>query len=158
MQNDTPERDSRRSAAEYVEAIMRSEHARRTAVEPPAPSRRSSRGPLLTLIPILLGLTAWNVSTYARNQQPFTAEQEQSAARFHVYLTAVAVDEHRNETGTLPVNLTEIGLGDDGIEYSLAGQGYILTAATAAGPVSYRAGEDLQPFADEWNNFRALAP
>jgi hypothetical protein len=158
MENDTPDQETRRSAAEYVEAIMRSEHARRTATAPPPQRRRSSRGPLLPLLPILIGLTAWNVSTFARPQAAFSPEEERSAARFQVYLTAVALDEHREETGALPASLNEIGLGDDGVQYRLAGPGYVLTAATQAGAVSYRAGEDLQPFANEWDDFSALAP
>jgi hypothetical protein len=159
MQNEAPDHDhdKRRAAAEYVEAIMRSEHARKTAAEPPG-RRRANRGPLLSLLPVLIGLTAWNIATYAGDQTVFSAEEERASARFHVYLTAVAIDDHRAETGSLPASLNEIGLGDDGVRYSLAGQGYILTAATEAGPVSYRAGEDLQPFADELDNFHALAP
>jgi hypothetical protein len=152
--------DNQRSAAEYVEAIMRNdrERAMATSAAPPAPRRRLSQGSMLSLLPILVGLSAWNLAAIARPRAVFTADEERSAARFYVYLTANAVDAHEARTGSLPASLAEIGLGDDGVDYSIAGRTYVLSASTRAGPVSYRAGDDLQPFANEWDRFRATPP
>lgn len=144
---------------QFVETIMWREQQKRAAAA--AVAAAAARAPqrrhgamLLALLPMLVGLVAWNVALMMRESEVFTADEENAAIRLMVYLTAVSIEDYRQTNGHLPEKLELLGLDDDGIDYHIADGGYTLRAEGPAGTVTYGAGQDLDRLAKAWDVFR----
>ena len=156
MRNDMRQ-TSEAERAGFVEEIMQrdSEEANRKPPERP----RRSWGPLLVvLIPVLVGLTAWNSFSMTRTTVAFSPPIETDAARFTIYLIAQAVEEYRDSAGALPPSLEYLDLDEEGIEYARLDDSYTLTASVGDNRIVYRAGEDLQEFWVAYETFSRERP
>lgn len=156
MRNDM-QQTSETERASFVEEIMQREFEEANRKPPERPRR--SRGPLLVvLIPVLVGLTAWNIFSMARTTRAFSPPIETEAARFTIYLIAQAVEEYRDSAGTLPPSLGYLDLDEEGIEYARLDDSYTLTATIGDDRIVYRAGEDLQQFWVAYETFSRERP
>jgi len=143
----------------FVEAIMQREQEKRAAAA--ASARTDARAPqsrrgmmLVALLPMLVGLVAWNVALTLREPVVFTPDEESAAIRLKVVLTAVSIEDFRRTNGRLPDGLETLGLSDDGIDYHIVEGRYTLRAESPAGTVTYRDGQDLDRLAGAWDVFR----
>ena len=131
--------------ANFVDEIMQREREEASRV-PAEPPRRSRGRSLFVLLPVLVGLTTWNVLTMTRATRSPAPPIESEAARLTLYVVAQAVDEYRDSSGVLPTTLSHVGFGDEGIEYARLDGSYTLTANIGANRIVYRAGEDLAEY------------
>jgi hypothetical protein len=122
-----------------------------------AAQRRQRRGRLwyfLFALPLLIGLTAWNVARSARAPAVFTADERESAVRLRMYLAAQAVEAYRDSLGRWPVNLAAVGFADVGFVYEAGGGVFEISDTSASVPLTYRRGDALAPFADALQDLR----
>ncbi len=122
------------------------ENAIRAAVEsrpdPKAPTRRqrdrTSTGTLITLLLITWAAIAW--LWIARPgwlfappaRAPYTAEQEEAALRFSLYLQRSRIEAHAREHGRLPESLAELELREEGVDMLRDSNGYQLVGRRGA--------------------------
>ncbi len=125
------------------------EHAkeRQEAIAAPdqAPRARSPTPLLLALAVMFLGILAWNVWFFTMAGEP-RPEFEAVALQATVYLAIQAIEGEVEETGTLPASLEEVGADEEGLVYTLSGDGYTLSATGEHGSVEYRSGDPETPF------------
>lgn len=156
MKNDI-QQTSEAERSGFVEEIMQRDFEEATRKPPERPRR--SWGPLLVvMIPVLVGLTAWNVFSMTRTTGAFSPPIETEAARFTIYLIAQAVEEYRDAAGALPPSLEYLDLDEEDIEYARLDDSYTLTASVGDNRIVYRAGEDLQQFWIAYETFSRARP
>ena len=102
---------------------------------------------LVVLLTLLIGLTIWNIVRASSDVDLFSQAENLNGARLTVILTAQAVENYRDSTGTYPANLEMIGMDDDGLEYATDAGSYSLRLVLPTDTVTYRPGEDIAPFA-----------
>lgn len=144
-----PSRFSQRDlAAQYVGEILK-QKAEEAAKVRAAPRRQRAAGRSLTvLVPVLLGLTGWNVGRMVREPAVFTSGETEAALRFRIYLAAEAVRTFKDSAGTLPADIKDIGLDrDEGLVYAPLDTTYIITGVADEVRLTYRGDQDLGPFA-----------
>lgn len=137
------------SAVDYVAEIL--EREAEGGQKPPTPRRRSRLPTLLGLLATVLALTTWNVARAVRTPEVFSTEQEDAAARFHVYLLVQDIEAYRDSAGVVPPGLDVLGQEEEGITYTPERDGYVLTAIIEGEPVEYRSGESLEPFVSAYD-------
>ena len=148
--SDTPE-----SRDQFVSEIMDIDAQ---AAEPPEPKKKRSWLPVLyVLVPAFLGLTVWNVVRMTSDPEVFPPALEEASARFTIYLIAQAVEEYRDSTSALPADLEMIDMDEEGIEYSLLGSTYSLTATIGRTQMVFRQGEDLTWYGDAFQELQGAA-
>lgn len=147
MTTPTDSRASTKQAAQYLQQFYAAERDKqeRPAAVPP----RRSLSPVLALIliPLSLGLTAWNVRGASQTGPAFTAAQSEDATRFAMYVVIRQVEHFRRVNGRLPASLEMIDPGEDQVRYQSNFHGFVVTAETASGVLVYRDGDDISPFA-----------
>jgi hypothetical protein len=117
------------------------------AAERRHPRLRSVLPLLLSLAPVFVGLTAWNIMR-ARDDGPvIPTEDVEASVRFSIYLTAQELNAYQDSVGSLPPSLTVVGMEDDGIVYSRGETGYVLTARVGDRVLQYRQGDSWASFA-----------
>ena len=94
------------------DAKQQKEEARRP------PPKRTRAVVLMVSVPVLFGLTAWNLVHAHDRPTVFTAEQLDAGVRFRIYLAAQAVEAYRDSRGRLPPTLGAVGMEGDGLDYS----------------------------------------
>lgn len=141
-------RGSADRAQAYVEEILEADAADRA--RQPVPRKRRVRGriALLVTLPILVGLTAFNVAmsrpTPTVPRPAHVAEQE---ARTAVYLAMQQVEAYRLAHGLqAPPSLAEVGADQPGLTYVAEGRSYSLTAHVDGAEAVFRSGDDPTPF------------
>lgn len=150
-----PARFSQRDlAAQYVGDILRqkTEEAAQARAAPPPP-RRGARA-LMVLVPILLGLTGWNLGPRMREPKVFSPEEAEAGLRFRMYLAAEAVRAYRDSAKVLPATLADLGLDEDeGLVYAPSGDTFIITGVDGSVRLTYRGDQDPAPFAAAYDVF-----
>lgn len=136
-----------------IEAVKRQETAQREAVV--KRRRRGRAWYFLVALPLLIGLTAWNIARAARPPAVFSAEERESAVRFRMYLAAQAVEAYRDSLGRWPETLAAVGFGDAGFVYTAASRDFEISDTTSAVPLSYQRGDMLTPFAGAYDELKA---
>ncbi|MGH7569866.1 MAG: hypothetical protein ACREL9_13025, partial [Gemmatimonadales bacterium] len=128
-------------------------HAKQEARRP----RERSRAWVIVLgLPLVLGLTGWNLLRVRERPVVFTATQVDAGVRFKIYLAVQAVETYRQSLGRLPPDLGAVGMDGDGLTYRRTDSTYTIAAEAGAGSdgaagtplYEYRSGDDLTPFAD----------
>ncbi len=152
-------------AAAIVADIMQQkvEEVKHAKQEAHRPRQRSRAWVLLVGLPLLVGLTIWNLVRAGERPLVFTATQVDAGVRFKIYLAVQAVESYRRSSGRLPPDLGAVGMDGDGLTYTPADSTYTIAAGPSAGDGSpadaplyeYRRGDDLKPFAD---GYAELAP
>lgn len=135
-----------------VEAKKQAEAAVREAV---SRRRRRSRGwYFLFALPLLVGLTVWNLTRGARPPQVFSAEEREAAVRFRIYLAAQAVEAYRDSVGRWPPSLAAVGFGDAGFVYQARVRDYEISDTSSSVPLTYRRGDMVAPFAGAYRELQ----
>lgn len=150
-----PQRDPQRETAAQliadiihhkVETVKQEKAAVVAAV-----TRRRRRGKLwyfLFALPLLVGLTLWNIVRTANPPEVFTADERESGLRFRMYLAAQAVEAYRDSVGRWPPDLKTVGFGEAGFSYRTGERGFeIGDTASSSMPLTYQRGDPLSPFA-----------
>ena len=101
-------------------------------------------------MPLLLGLTIWNLARAANPPVVYTAAEIESGVRFRMYLAAQAVEAYARTTGRWPTSLAVVGFGDDGFTYTAGGATFEIVDTSSAVPLSYRRGDMIEPFANAY--------
>lgn len=141
-------------AAQLVADILhqRVETARRQqAAAAAAIAGRRRRGRLwyfLFALPLLVGLTVWNLARAAQPPAVFTAAERESTVRLRLYLAVQAVERYADSVRRWPADLAVVGFGDAGFVYQAGAGSYEISDTTASIPLTYRRGDPLSPFAD----------
>ncbi len=74
---------------------------------------------MLALLAVFLGLTGWNVARLAGRGEDRVPQMPPVLGRAAVYLAVERIEEHRQSTGALPINLEELDLPLQGLTYTL---------------------------------------
>ena len=135
-----------------VEAVQEQEAAKRDAAT--RQRRRGRAWYFLVALPVLVGLTVWNLVRAAHPPPVFTASERESAVRFRIYLAAQAVEAYHDSLGQWPADLTVVGFGDAGFVYKTGTPDYAITDTSSVVPLSYRRGDMFQPFAGAYNELK----
>ena len=140
--------DTRESVADLVGEIVKQRKEKQQAAREAEQDRRSQR----TLLPVLwvlmviaVGLTVWNLTRGGGGAQlqPVSPAQRAATGLVGIYIAAQAVNAYRDSTGVLPLSVEFVGAGGFGVAYGVTGTGYLLTAASDTGLVTYRSDEEL---------------
>jgi len=102
------------------------------------------------LLPLLVGLTVWNLSRRGDVPQVFTPEELDASVRVRMFLAAQAVQAYRDSLGRWPSSLAVVGMGDAGLVYERMDSIFTVTDTTGGVPLIYHAGESLAPFANAY--------
>ena len=124
-----PPRFSQRDlAAQFVGEILKQKAEEAANARAAPPPRRTAARTLMVLVPLLLGLTGWNVGRMMREPAVFSPEETEAALRFRIYLAAEAVRAYKDSAGILPMDIRDIGLDEDeGLVYAPLDTTYIIT-------------------------------
>jgi hypothetical protein len=113
---------------------------------------------LAGLLPLLLGLTIWNLSRRGDMPEVFTPEELDASVRFKVFLAAQAVQAYRDSLGRWPASLAAVGMGDEGLVYQRIDSIFTVTDTSGSVPLVYHAGESLAPFANGYTHLSRRRP
>ena len=102
------------------------------------------------LLPLLLGLTIWNLSRRGEVPEVFTPEELDASVRVRIFLAAQAVQAYRDSLGRWPASLAAVGMGDGGLVYQRTDSIFTVTDTSGGVPLVYHAGESLAPFANAY--------
>jgi hypothetical protein len=129
-----------------ADIMKREKEAVQAASERRHPRIRSLLPLLLSLAPVFLGLTIWNI--LRASGEPVIAPQDlEASVRFSIYLTAQELNAYQDSSGSLPPSLTVVGMEDDGIVYARGEAGYVLSARVGERVLQYRQGDSWASFA-----------
>ena len=112
--------------------------------------RRSKLWYSLGLLPVLLGLTIWNLTRSSHPPVVFTPEEVEAGIRFKIFLAAQGVEAYRDSVGTWPRNLAAVGMADEGLVYRLVDTSYTVADTSGGVPLVYHGGESLALFSDAY--------
>lgn len=139
-----------------VEAAKRKEAA---AVSAATQRRRRARGwYFLVALPLLVGLTTWNLARIASPPAVFSADERESSVRFRMYLAAQAVEAYRDSLGRWPADLDAVGFGDAGFRYRVGSRTFEISDTSVSVPLTYHRGDVLAPFADAYQELKKGGP
>jgi len=102
------------------------------------------------LLPLLTGLTIWNLSRRGELPEVFTPEELDASVRVKIFLAAQAVQAYRDSLGRWPTSLAVVGMGDEGLVYERTDAIFTVRDTTGGVPLIYHAGESLAPFANAY--------
>lgn len=139
-----------KAAADLVKSIVQQkvDDAKQVRAEAERARKKSkSKVPfLLGLMPVLLGLTAWNVFTAGPPRSTLSAADQAASTKFRIYIAAEAIEAYRGAHGVYPANLTQVGVDWQGLHYAVADTTWSIVARIDTGTVTYRHGDPLTPF------------
>jgi hypothetical protein len=98
-------------------------------------------------LPLLLGLTAWNVLRAANQPPVFNADERESVIRLQMYIAAQGIEAYRDSTGRWPRDLRAVGMDDAGLVYEVRDGSFAISDTSTTVPLTYRRGDPLAPFA-----------
>jgi hypothetical protein len=135
-------------AAEFVGDIIKQkvEEAKHKRQEARRQPKRARVWALVASVPLLFGLTAWNLTRAGDRPTVFTSDEVNAGVRFKIYLAAQAVEAYRRSRGRLPPNLAAVGMDGDGLTYSTVESTYTIVGHDGGLQYAYRRGDDLAPF------------
>lgn len=112
--------------------------------------RRSKMWYFLGLLPVLLGLTIWNLAKSGEQPVVFTPEELDAGIRFKIYLAAQAVQAYRDSVGRWPRTLAPVGMADQGLVYEVVDSSYTISDTSGGVPLVYHGGENISLFANAY--------
>lgn len=147
----------RKLAAELVADIMqgKAKQAQEARLAKAAPPPRRRGRLLIPLIPLLVGLTIWNVLRMQATPTVFTPAQQEASLRIKIFLAAGAVEHFHDSTGVFPPSLAAVRMADPTLLYMPGATTYSLVGTYGATSLSYRHGDPLAPFAAGFTTVRA---
>ena len=150
--------ESSDEAAGYVDETL--EKDAQAAAEPPKPFRpKRSRLPiLLTLLPILIGLTAFNINHALDDSDPFTPAEKERFGYFVMMLAHEEIEAYRDSIGEYPPNLEMIGAEDDVLTYELVGNSYMLRFWVDGMGGSYRGDQSFDQIEVRYDSIAGTSP
>jgi hypothetical protein len=109
--------------------------------------QRSRAWYFLFALPLLIGLTTWNLVRATRRPAVFSPSERESAVRFQMYLAAQALQAYHDSTGRWPADLRAIGMEDAHFVYERRDGDFTITDTTSTVPLVFRHGDPLAPYA-----------
>jgi hypothetical protein len=150
--------EQRRAAADLVKNIIQQkvDDAKQAKVDADkALKKAKSRLPLLlALLPLLLGLTAWNVLSAGPPRSTLSTADQVASARFRIYIAAEAIEAYRGSHGTYPANLTQVGADWEGLHYVAADTTWSIVTRIDTTSITYRHGDPLAPYASAYQSLQ----
>ena len=146
------------AAADLVKSIVQqkvddAKQARADAEK--ARKKQKSRIPLLLgLLPVLLGLTAWNVLNAGPTQSTMSAADQLASLKFRIYIAAEAIEAYHAAHGVFPANLTQVGADWDGLHYVPAETTWTIVSRLDTTTITYRHGDSLTPLATAYQGLQ----
>lgn len=147
------QRDQERQR-ELEAAIRDAVEAQKASARTQAPLRKAKRNNTALLGVLLLtwaGIAwlwiarpAWVFQPDA--QPPLSAEQEEAALRFAMYLQRGRVEAYRQRHGVWPGSVADLEQREDGIEIELEGSGFLLTGKRAGHVLVLHSGMNADSF------------
>lgn len=146
------------AAADLVKSIVQqkvedAKQARADALKARRP--RKNRVPLLLgLLPVLLGLTAWNVMNAGPPRSAMSRDDQLASLKFRIYLAAQAVEAYRGAHGGYPANLTQVGVDWNGLQYAPGDTTWTIVSRLDSETITCRHGDPLAPFAAAYHGLQ----
>lgn len=110
--------------------------------------KQRSRVPLmLGLLPVLLGLTAWNVFRAGHPPEILSHGERIASLKFKIYIAAEAIEAYRATHGAIPPNLTVVGAEWNGLRYVPGDTTWSIVGAVDSETLTYHHGEPLTSYA-----------
>jgi hypothetical protein len=143
-----PPRASRALAAGLVADIMkqRGDAAKALKAEAAKPKRKKSVVYVTALLPLVLGLTLWNIMRSGAVPEVFSPRERAASIRFQIYLVQQSIEKYRDSLRVLPRSLAEIGLDGEGVTYVLSDTSYDLIGRADSLTITYHHGDALAPY------------
>lgn len=116
--------------------------------------RRGRAWYFLVALPLLIGLSAWNLVRATSTPEVFSVEERESAVRFRMYLAAQAVEAYRDSLRRWPADLGAVGFADAGFVYQAGERDFEISDTSASVPLTYRRGDPLRPFAGAYHELK----
>jgi len=145
------------AAADLVKNIIKQkvDDAKQAKVEAQHARTRKSRTPLiLSLLPVLVGLTAWNVVHAGPPRSTITATDRIASLKFQIYIAAEAIEAYHSAHGAFPRNLMEIGADWQGLHYVPAETTWSIVGRVDTLAVTYQRGQSLVPFSSAYQSLQ----
>ena len=108
---------------------------------------RSYKWLMIALWTLFIGLTAWNLSPLVLGGKTAPQADQTNWLGFTVFVTVQNLEAHKAQHGAYPESLEPLGLDDESVMYTREGRGYTLTVTEDTQSVTYRAGDDISPYA-----------
>ena len=140
-------------AADLVKDIIKQkvEDVKQAKAAAAAATKRKSRVPvLLALLPLLIGLTAWNVFRVGRRPMVIPPQDRVASLKFKIYIAAEAVEAYRANHGVIPADLKQVGADMQGLTYVPADTTWSIVGRVDSVSITYRHGEPLGPYSSAY--------
>jgi hypothetical protein len=139
---------------ELEAAIRDAVEAQKAAARTQAPLRKAKRNNKALLGVLLLTWAGIAWLWIARpawvfqpdGQPPLSAEQEEAALRFAMYLQRGRVEAYRQRHGVWPGSVADLDQREEGVDFELEGSGYLLTGRRAGNYLVLRSGMNADSF------------
>ncbi|HEY6808723.1 MAG TPA: hypothetical protein VI160_08035 [Gemmatimonadales bacterium] len=143
-----PPLPSRARAAGLVADIMKQRGDELNARNAGAvrPGRRRSVTALLVLLPLALGLTAWNLLGDTGVPEVFSSRERAASIRFQIFLAQQAIEAFHDSASVFPRSLSVIGLDGEGVTYVPGETTYELVGRTDSLTVTFHRGDPIAPY------------
>lgn len=142
------------AAADLVKNIIKQkvDDAKQAKVDAErARQKTKSRVPLmLGLLPVLIGLTAWNVVHAGPPRTTISPAERLASLRFQIYIAAEAIEAYHSAHGAFPRNLTDVGADWQGLHYVPAETTWTIVGRVDSLAVTYQHGESLVPYSSAY--------
>jgi hypothetical protein len=142
------------AAADLVKSIVKQkvDDAKQAKVDAERTRKATkSRVPLmLGLLPVLVGLTAWNVVHSGPPRSTISPADRLASLRFQIYIAAEAIESYHSVHGVFPGNLTAVGVDWQGLHYVPADTTWSIVGRVDSVAVTYQHGQSLTPFASAY--------
>jgi len=140
-------------AADLVKDIIKQkvDDVKQARAAAAAAKKRKTRLPLLLgLLPVLIGLTAWNVLRSERRPVVISPEDRVASLKFKIYLAAEAIEAYRANHGAIPANLKQVGADMPGLTFVPADTTWSIVGRVDSVSITYRHGQPLGPYSSAY--------
>ncbi len=144
-----PPRASRALAAGLVADIMKQcvDAAKALKADAAKPRRKKGVTYVFALLPLVLGLTVWNVMRAGTAPEVFSPRERAASIRFQIFLVQQAIEAYRDSAKVFPRSLSQIGLDGEGVTYVPSDTAYDLIGRSDSLTVTYHRGDPIAPYA-----------
>jgi len=144
-------------AADLVKDIIKQkvEDVKQAKAAAAAARKPKSRLPVLfALLPLLAGLTAWNLVRAERPPTVIAPADRVASLKFKIYLAAEAIEAYRANHGVIPATLNQVGADMRGLTYAPADTTWTIVGREDSVSITYRHGEPLAPFSSAYQSMQ----
>ena len=150
--------EQRQAAADLVKNIIQQkvDDAKQAKVDADKERKKAkSRMPLLlALLPLLLGLTAWNVLSAGPPRSTLSYADQVASAKFRIYIAEEAIEAYRVAHGAYPANLTQVGADWEGLHYAATESTWSIVTRVDSITITYRRGDPLAPYSTAYQSLQ----